>query len=57
MSYGIFNLEIGSYFDIPYVTNKVVDPNGREVPRGEIGELIVQGPNVMKGYLGMPEVS
>ncbi|WP_147534305.1 long-chain-fatty-acid--CoA ligase [Bacillus marasmi] len=43
--------------DIPYVTNKVVDPNGQEVPRGEIGELIVQGPNVMKGYLGMPEVT
>jgi long-chain acyl-CoA synthetase len=41
--------------DIPYVTNKVVDPYGREVPRGEVGELIVKGPNVMKGYLGMPE--
>ncbi|NMD69286.1 long-chain-fatty-acid--CoA ligase [Bacillus sp. DNRA2] len=43
--------------DIPYVTNKVVDPYGQEVPRGEIGELIVQGPNVMKGYLGMPEAT
>lgn len=41
--------------DIPYVTNKVVDPYGREVPCGEVGELIVKGPNVMKGYLGMPE--
>jgi long-chain acyl-CoA synthetase len=43
--------------DIPYVTNKVVDPNGLEVPRGEVGELIVKGPNVMKGYLGMPEMT
>ncbi|MBO9129444.1 long-chain-fatty-acid--CoA ligase [Bacillus sp. 165] len=43
--------------DIPEVKNKVVDLNGREVPRGEIGELIVQGPNVMMGYLGMPEAT
>lgn len=43
--------------DIPEVKNKVVDPNGMEVPRGEIGELIVKGPNVMMGYLGMPEAT
>ncbi|WP_432358975.1 long-chain-fatty-acid--CoA ligase [Sporosarcina sp. UB5] len=41
--------------DIPGVTNKVVNPEGQEVPRGEVGELIVKGPNVMMGYLGMPE--
>ncbi|WP_431026923.1 long-chain-fatty-acid--CoA ligase [Lysinibacillus sp. LZ02] len=41
--------------DYPGVTNKVVDVEGNEVPRGEIGELIVKGPNVMLGYLGMPE--
>ncbi len=43
--------------DIPGVKNIVVDPEGREVPRGEVGELIVRGPNVMKGYLGMPEAT
>lgn len=43
--------------DIPEVKNKVVDHNGMEVPRGEIGELIVKGPNVMMGYLGMPEAT
>ncbi|MGG1675371.1 long-chain-fatty-acid--CoA ligase [Neobacillus sp. NRS-1170] len=43
--------------DIPKVKNKVVDPNGLEVQRGEIGELIVKGPNVMMGYLGMPEAT
>src|SRR5699024_3898688 len=37
------------------VTNKVVDEFGEEVPVGEVGELIVQGPNVMKGYYNMPE--
>ncbi|PGL72943.1 long-chain-fatty-acid--CoA ligase [Bacillus sp. AFS055030] len=41
--------------NIPGVINKVVDKNGFEVPRGEIGELIVKGPNVMIGYLGMAE--
>lgn len=43
--------------DIPGVINKVVDKYGNEVPRGEIGELIVKGPNVMIGYLGMPEAT
>ncbi|MBO8171433.1 MAG: fatty acid--CoA ligase family protein [Bacillaceae bacterium] len=34
---------------------RVVDEAGNEVPVGEVGELIVKGPNVMKGYYRMPE--
>ncbi|MGG1661099.1 long-chain-fatty-acid--CoA ligase [Brevibacillus sp. NRS-1366] len=41
--------------DIPGVTNKIFDPEGNELPRGEVGELVVKGPNVMLGYLGLPE--
>ncbi|GAA4227851.1 AMP-binding protein [Actinomadura meridiana] len=34
------------------VTCRVVDPDGRTVPDGETGELVVRGPNLALGYLG-----
>lgn len=33
----------------------VVDPQGRRVPPGVIGELVIRGANVMRGYWGKPE--
>ena len=43
--------------NIVNVENKVVNELGEEVPVNEVGELIVRGPNVMKGYYKMPEES
>ncbi|HEX4903908.1 MAG TPA: AMP-binding protein, partial [Acidimicrobiales bacterium] len=36
---------------------KVVDPEGNEVPVGEVGELWIKGPNVVKGYWNKPEAT
>jgi long-chain acyl-CoA synthetase len=40
---------------LPSVDAKVVDEEGQEVALGEVGELIVKGPNIMKGYWNRPE--
>ena len=40
---------------IPGTDVRILDPNGVEVARGEIGEVVVRGPNVMVGYWNKPE--
>ncbi|WP_347488356.1 class I adenylate-forming enzyme family protein [Desulfoscipio sp. XC116] len=40
---------------IPGVEVKIFDYEDREVPQGQVGEIVVRGPNVMKGYLNKEE--
>ncbi|MEU4076260.1 long-chain-fatty-acid--CoA ligase [Streptomyces venezuelae] len=39
------------------VEMRVVDKEGKEVPDGEIGEIVIRGHNVMKGYWRRPEAT
>jgi fatty-acyl-CoA synthase len=38
-----------------YVQLKICDSEGKEVKRGETGELLVRGPNVTPGYWNLPD--
>jgi len=40
---------------VPVCEVRVVGPDGADVPPGEIGELWIKGPNVVKGYWNKPE--
>lgn len=42
---------------LPFAGQQIAigDANGKHLPQGAIGEVLVHGPNVMRGYLGKPE--
>jgi acyl-CoA synthetase (AMP-forming)/AMP-acid ligase II len=44
-------------FPMPGVKMKVVDDTGAPLPRGEVGELAVKGPGVMRGYHGKSDAT
>ncbi len=37
--------------------SKIVDESGGEVPLGTVGELLIAGPGVMRGYFGRPDLT
>lgn len=47
------NCSVG--FTLPGVETRVVDESGKDVERGQVGELWARGPNIMKGYFRKPE--
>lgn len=42
---------------IPGVQMRILDDRGGELATGEVGEVCVSGPNVMKGYLNLPQAN
>jgi long-chain acyl-CoA synthetase len=42
---------------LPVLDMKIVDEEGREVPEGRLGQLVIQGPTVTPGYWGRPDAT
>jgi amino acid adenylation domain-containing protein len=41
----------------PPLLARVVDEEGKDVALGSLGELVISGPGVMRGYFGQPELT
>ena len=51
------NRAIPDRHGLPPLTRRVVDEHGRDVTPGALGELVISGPGVMRGYFGQPELT
>ncbi len=54
----IEHIQIGTIgIPVPSTQFKVINDDGQELAQGEIGELCIKGPQVMKGYWQRPEAT
>jgi crotonobetaine/carnitine-CoA ligase len=42
---------------VPFREARIADPEGNTLPDGQIGELLVRGPGIMKGYYNRPDAT
>jgi fatty-acyl-CoA synthase len=42
---------------VPGFRLRIVDPDGRDLASGDVGQVWIQGPSLMEGYLGDPEAT
>jgi len=63
---GVISMNSGDYFlerpntvgpALPVIEAKVVDEDGNALPMGSVGELLVRGPNNVRGYWKKPEAT
>lgn len=41
--------------EVFHMTMRIVDDNDNDVPQGEVGEIVLKGPNIFSGYWNKPE--
>jgi len=41
----------------PVIELRIADPEGNEVPQGEVGEIWLKGPTVVRGYFGLDQAT
>ncbi|MCP3983588.1 MAG: acyl--CoA ligase [bacterium] len=63
---GVISVNSGDFFvdkpdsvgpPLPVVEAKIIDEEGNALPCGQVGELLVRGPNNVRGYLNKPEAT